>query len=293
MTAVPEEPSAPVEAAPPTLPSVPPAPSDPPAAPPVGDANGTGSTDDTGSTEQVPEDSVQAPAVRKPRTARLLVAALLLGPLLGGGIGYAVQAARPATPLPPLGVGPLHYPAEPLDAAAGAAAQGKPINIDGDLRKLLVDRPADAKALDLDGGTGWLTAGERAALFGDSEKEFKNLLRNHFRRDAVLDYQRGDLEYRIELMQFGEDDSSSASVEWSLDARSDNDAGGTIDGTSRGVYVTYKQPQHYNESTQQYYSARASAIRGNVLMQIKIFSPKPFDANEIKDLSKRQWERLK
>ncbi|WP_407913049.1 hypothetical protein [Kitasatospora sp. NE20-6] len=329
MTAVPEEPSAPVEAAPPAPPSVPPAPSDPPAAPPAGDtpagdtpagtgsdatapaetapaetapagtgddADAIGSTDSADSTGQAPEDSAQAPAARKPRTARLLIAALLLGTLLGGGTGYAVQAARPATPLPPLGVGPLHYPAEPLDAAAATAAQAKPINIDGDLRKLLVDRPADAKEWDPDrhgGVSGWLTAGERSALFGNSEREFKQLLQNHFRRDAVLAYHRGDVEYRIELMQFGEDDTGAASSLWKIEPQSDTDRSVPIDGTLSGAYMVHTQPDHYSDSTEQYYSAEAGAVRGSVIMMIKIFSPKPVDANEIKDLSKRQWERLK
>ncbi|MEV6211436.1 hypothetical protein [Kitasatospora sp. NPDC051914] len=232
-------------------------------------------------------------AARTPRTARLLLAAVLLGPVLGAGVGYAVQAARPQTPLPPLAVDTLHYPTAPLDPALAAAAEPKPLAIDGDLRKLLVDRPAGAQEWDNNGfgdASGWLRAGDKAMLVGNSEREFRRLMQYHFRRDALLAYRRGDVLYRIELIQFGPDDVGPATLAYTINVPED---GGKIDGTVNGQYEAPKKASHYAESTEQYYYGLATAVRGSVVMRITVFSPNPVDANEIKDLAKRQWERLK
>ncbi|MEY9949965.1 hypothetical protein [Kitasatospora sp. GAS1066B] len=102
------------------------------------------------SAEPVAEPAAEPVADQRPwrrsRTALLLVGALLLGPLLGGGVGYAIQAQRPPTPLPPIQPVTLpSYPAVHLDPQASAAIAPKPLAIDGDLRPLLVPRPAGAQ----------------------------------------------------------------------------------------------------------------------------------------------------
>ncbi|PBC78497.1 hypothetical protein BX265_3269 [Streptomyces sp. TLI_235] len=247
---------------------------------------------ETAATTGPVEPARAASPARPPRTARLLLAVVLLGPLLGAGVGYAVQAARPATPLPPLSVDTLHYPAEPLDPAAAAAAEPKPLAIDGDLRKLLVGRPADAEDWDDYGvaGTGWLTAGGKAMMLGDSAAEYRRLMQHHFRRDAMLAYHRGDVDYRIELIQFGADDMASVDGAFTILVPRN---GGALDGTVNGHYEAPREPEHYADSTEQFYYARATAVRGTVVMHIEMFSPNPVDGGEIKELAMRQWERLK
>ncbi|MEW1909874.1 hypothetical protein AB0442_15665 [Kitasatospora sp. NPDC085895] len=272
---------------------------------PASPDTGTEASTDTGTeagtgtgtgTETETETEAAAPVApgRAPRTARLLLAAVVLGPVLGAGIGYAVQAARPETPLPPLAVETLHYPAQSLDPAAAAAAEPKPLAIDGDLRKLLIGRPADAEEWDNygygDTGVGWLGAGDKAMMVGDSAGEFRRLMQHHFRRDALLAYRRGDVHYRIELIQFGADDIGSAASAFTIVVPQN---GGTIEGTVNGHYEAPAEPEHYADSTEEYYSAQATAVRGSVVMRIEMFSPKPVDGQEIKNLAIRQWERLK
>ncbi|MFD9125634.1 hypothetical protein [Kitasatospora sp. NPDC059571] len=233
------------------------------------------------------------PRVRGPRTARLLLAALLLGPVLGAGIGYAVQAGRPPTPLPPLGTGPLAYPQARLDAKDAAALEPKPLNIDGDLRKLLIDRPAGTQDWDNYGegnAAGWLTAGSKAMSFGDSAREFRSLMAADFRRDAFLAFSRGDTHYRIELMQFADSGINAGVTAWTIKFPEE---GGAIPGTANGYYSAPHRQEHYDDSTETFYYGQATARRGTVVMRIYIYSPNPVDANELKDLATRQWERLK
>jgi hypothetical protein len=230
---------------------------------------------------------------RRLGTARLLLVAAVLGPVIGAGVGYTVQALRPPTPLPPLAVGPLSYPSAPLDAAAAAAAEPKPLNIDGDLRRLLIDRPAGTEEWDnYEHGTtaGWLTAGDKAMSYGNSGKQFRSLLYDGFRRDAYLAFSRGETHYRVELIQFGPDDISAGASSWMISVPVD---GGTIPGTASGYYSAPRKPEHYDDSTETYYYGLATARRGSVIMRISVYSPNPVDANELKDLATRQWERLK
>ncbi|MER5638371.1 hypothetical protein ABT095_15600 [Kitasatospora sp. NPDC002227] len=241
--------------------------------------------------EQEQEQEQEQPKPQRGRTARLLVAALLLGPLAGAGVGYAVQAARPATALPPLAVAAPAYPSAALDAKAAAEAAPKALNIDGDLRKLLIAKPADAESWDDFGRgelNGWLSVGEKAMNYGGADREFGRLLSGGFRRDALVVWKKGDTKYEVELIQYAAGHASSA-VD-AVDSRPSDVH--PIEGTSTGFYSAAKTPKTYAESTEQYYAGTAVAHRGDVVMRISVFSPNPVDENELKDLAKRQWERL-
>ncbi|WP_441251045.1 hypothetical protein [Kitasatospora sp. McL0602] len=226
------------------------------------------------------------------RTARLLVAALLLGPVLGAGVGYTVQATRRPTPLPPLQVSMPTYPDSVLDAKAAAEAAPKPLGIDGDLRKLLIAKPADAGSWDNYGRgdmSGWISPGEKAMTYGKADREFTSLLADGFRRDAIVAWEKNDVKYRIELIQYASDHTADAIS--SVNALSEADAH-PLDGTSTGYYTAPATQMTYAESTEQYYYGRAVARRGDVVMRISLFSPGQVNADELQDLAKRQWERL-
>ncbi|MDH6112069.1 hypothetical protein P3T36_004954 [Kitasatospora sp. MAP12-15] len=246
-------------------------------------------TDTDPGTDTTPPPVVRA---RRPRTAVLLVGALLLGPLLGGGIGYAIQANRPPTPLPPLQLTVLpKYPSVTLDPKAAADAAPKPLAIDGDLRKLLLSKPADAQDWD-DGyvsGDGWETVGELARSHGSAAEQFRYLLAQGLRRTAIATWQRGATKYRIQLMQYGPDSAAGAiSGVW----RSDSDASLTFANGMEGGYGAPTTPQEYTDTTEQYYYGVAEARRGGVLMMIELFSPAQVNADEVRDLAQAQWERL-
>ena len=99
----------------------------------------------------VPEGAEAEPAParkRRVRTGTLFAGALVLGVLGGVGTGYAVQAGRPATPLPPLALTePRYAPAGVYQGFAPAtlpASQDDATLTDGDLTKLLLPIPPGA-----------------------------------------------------------------------------------------------------------------------------------------------------
>ncbi|WP_405018554.1 hypothetical protein OHV05_17695 [Kitasatospora sp. NBC_00070] len=237
----------------------------------------------------------QPPAApRRPLgTGRLLLAALLVGPLLGGSVGYAVQAARPATPLPGLPVAAPQYPTAPADEKAVADGTLKPLEIDGDLRKLLITKPDGAEDWDNYGrgdDSGWISAGERAMSYGNSDNVFRRMLREGFRRDAIVTWRKGETRWRVELIQYQSDKASSAG-QLALE-RDDNGATTPLPGTASGVYLTPPEAHTYVESTEKYYFGQALARRGDLVMRISVYAPAQVNADELKDVAKRQWERL-
>ncbi len=231
---------------------------------------------------------------RRPRTAVLLVGALLLGPLLGGGVGYAIQAGRPPTPLPPLQLSvSLKYPAGVLDPKAAAAAAPQPLSIDGDLRKLLLTKPDDAKDWNnfgYESGDGWESVGDMARSSGRSANAFKNLLQDGVRRTALAAWQKGDVKYRISLVQYFSDSSQNAIDETALGQGSKGFQ--TFGGGMEGGYGAPTDVRTYAETNETFYYGYANTRRGDVMVSIEVFAPSQVNADEVKDLAKRQWERL-
>ena len=90
------------------------------------------------------------------RTSTLFGAAVFAGVIGGVGTGYAIQAARPATPLPPLAqTQPQYAPAAVYQGIAQTmlpSAQDDAALTDGDLTKLLLPMPSGATA----NPSGWL-----------------------------------------------------------------------------------------------------------------------------------------
>ncbi|WP_030242729.1 hypothetical protein [Streptomyces sp. NRRL S-350] len=272
------EPAEPVPAAP-AAPAVPPPPPMPPAAEP---SQALPPAEPGDLLEAGPDREPRAP--RRPRPVRLAAYALVLGALAGGGVGYAVQAQRPPTPLPPLQVAHPSYPAAAVDPAALAAEQPAPPAIDGDLTKLLLTAPEGSTAwFDYPDKPSWVSVGEIAERSGDAVYEFKDLASRGFRRAAEVDWKKDDVRYRVSLLQFAPEDADQArSVSWEPFAG---------DGANGG-YKVESSPRHWAESTDQYYYGQAVAKRGSLQMTVEVFATAPVNADTLKDLAKRQWERL-
>ncbi|MFG2819480.1 hypothetical protein ACGFX4_08650 [Kitasatospora sp. NPDC048365] len=241
--------------------------------------------------EGAPAEDEPKPA-RRLSTGRLLLAAALLGPVVGAGVGYAVQASRPATPLPELAAVKLAYPADRVDPKALAAAAPQPLNIDGDLRDLLLKRPDGTEEWGSAGARGgWLDAADYAESFGDSRATFTRLLDNGFRRAATVGWKSGGTEYRIRLIQYRSDSASSA-TSWN-DYGSTTDAEvGKIPGNPQSRLVIGNKPNHYAQSTEEYYRGEATARKGDLIMEITVFAPSRVDRAQLEDIAKRQWERI-
>ncbi|MET8629089.1 hypothetical protein ABZW30_36055 [Kitasatospora sp. NPDC004669] len=228
-----------------------------------------------------PEAAPRAP--RRPRPVLLSTCALVLGALAGGGVGYAIQAQRPPTPLPKLQVARPSYPALVVDPTAFAAEQPAPPAIDGDLRKLLISAPDGSGPWgDLPDKPSWMSAGDLADHSGRPGPVFKDLLSTGFRRAVEVDWKKDDIRYRVLLTQYAPDHSDEAKSH-----RAEPFADG-----ANGGYTVYNVPRYWSDSNDQYYYGFATAKRGTVQMTVEIFSPKQVDSGALKDLAKQQWERL-
>ncbi|WP_224285663.1 hypothetical protein, partial [Streptomyces sp. LS1784] len=214
----------------------------------------------------------------------LTACALVLGALAGGGVGYAVQAQRPPTPLPPLQVAHPSYPADTVDPAALAAEQPKPLSIDGDLTKLLISAPEGSTPWgDYPDKPSWISIGELAEESGKTATRFKDLASHGFRRAAEVDWKQDGVRYRVQLVQYTAEHADEAkSVDWRQQF---------AEGANGG-YKVETEPDHWAESTEQYYYGEAIAKRGTVQMTIEVFGTQPVNPDTLKDLAKRQWERL-
>ncbi|MFF0413044.1 hypothetical protein ACFYUY_21705 [Kitasatospora sp. NPDC004745] len=232
-----------------------------------------------------PEQAPRAP--RRPRPVLLTVCGLVLGTLAGGGVGYAVQAQRPPTPLPPLQVARPSYPAVVVDPTAFAAEQPRPLAIDGDLLKLLMSAPQGSGPWgDYPDKPSWVSVGELAERAGNSVREFKDLNSRGFRRAAEVDWKKDDVKYRVSLIQYAPENASEAKLRASL-----SHLLSFADGANGG-YKVEDQPSRWAETTDQYYYGVAVAQRGTVLMSVEVFGTKPVNPDVVKDLAKQQWERL-
>ncbi|GGT55284.1 hypothetical protein [Streptomyces purpureus] len=227
------------------------------------------------------------------RTALLIAAAALLGITGGTAVGYTIQAGRAPTPLPPLNQPALAYPAKPLPPGVVADHQ---VRTDGDLRKLLLPRPAGAREPEERWlREGWMGADEYAEDFVRPNGALAYQLELGIRRTAVTSWDTGaDRSIVISLTQYRPGDSVGA-VEHGDGLRADaaDDAGGdgeAVKGSGNGRY--YVLPVWQKAGYEDLYEARAYVHRGDVLVEIHIFDSKKISGADIRTLAERQLERL-
>lgn len=237
---------------------------------------------------------------RRGRTTLLIAVAAVLGVLAGAGTGYKIQQDRPETPLPPLAQPKLiQPPGAAAPAAPLTAADDHLVKTDGDLRKLLLERPAGAKDSDLaEGEDGWMSLAEYASDFEEPDHVFRDMSTNDFRRAAVARWSSGShTETALHLLQF-RDETHAYAVEMledqqeymPLDKYAGN-AGTAIPGDSDGHVWVYSKPET-KEGYEPVYVARGLARRGDIVMEVWVLSSEPISTATILDVSKRQLERL-
>jgi hypothetical protein len=241
------------------------------------------------------------------RTALLLAAAVLAGTLGGVTYGYAEQAGEPPSPLPPLNQPGLAHPEKPLPADEApeplSAAQDRRVKTDGDLRKLLVSRPAGAVDAELGyGEEGWLAPYELAADTGAPEEMLSYVLEHGLRRTAFTSWSEQDSSATgtvilIYLFQF-RNDATAGSVDYleSEQVATVVGAGGDVRsvplaGSADGR--AYFPGEPYEEAgLPPVYQAIAIARRGDIVMEVHQMDSSPIEEADLTKLAERQLERL-
>ncbi|WP_234439766.1 hypothetical protein [Streptomyces bicolor] len=243
---------------------------------------------------EVPEARAAARPRRRGRTALLISAAAVIGLVGGTCAGYLVQADRAPTKLPPLSQPTLKQSAgeapEPL-----SAARDRRVKTDGDLRKLLLKKPAGAKdAQWLEGLDGWMDLAGYAGTFEGADQIFANLVSDEFRRAAVTGWQSGSSTVEIRLVQFRQeeavaaDDIGDKNLYWGENASTES---WPVPGTGDGMAHVHSEPET-EVGYMPLYSADAYAWRGDIAMEIWVYDSKPITKKRIMDLAERQMERL-
>ncbi|MFH9399153.1 hypothetical protein ACH4JS_05115 [Streptomyces sp. NPDC017638] len=218
----------------------------------------------------------------------------MLGLISGLCAGYLVQAGREPTGLPPL--------SQPrLEQAAGEApgplpaARDREVRTDGDLRRLLLEKPDGAGGAGFAvGGSGWLDLTGLAQSYDEPATAYNWLLDEEFRRAAMVGWREGGTRtVEIRLLQFRQEEVLGARDE-AQDGSYQNywaDVGvWAIPGTGDGKVYIHRKPR--DRGGARLYQAEAHAWRGDISLQIWMNDTEPIPKKAIVDLAKRQMERL-
>lgn len=302
MESVPPKPSEEPEGAPPP-------PEDEPAAPtasapaPAGGEPSPDAPAEAGPGTAGDETDAAAPAHRpRGRTSLIIASAALLGVVAGVATGYTVQADREPTPLPPLSQAKLSYPEKyvPEDEWEPIPAKhDRRVKTDGDLRKLLLDKPKGAReALFGTSPDGWIPLTSYAAEFEASAHMLQEFTEGDIRRVAGTAWDSG--QYRmttVRLVQFHDLVHRSAlthAAGQQLYMPGDQYAasdGRPFGGPDNGLYWVDEAPQE-KAGYLPTYRNRAVAWRGDIMLDIFIQDVRPISAKDIRELAERQLERL-
>ncbi|MED7825094.1 hypothetical protein [Streptomyces chiangmaiensis] len=230
------------------------------------------------------------------RTALLIAVAAVLGIVAGTCTGYVVQAGREPTKLPSLSQPALRQAKgqapEPL-----SAERDRRVKTDGDLRRLLLKKPAGAKDAEwLEGSDGWLDLAGYADYYEQPDKAFGDLVGDEFRRAAITGWEVGDSDtVEILLIQFRQEegvaaaDSAADGQYWGRSQ--DGTQSWNIPGTGDGMAYVHTVPER-ETGYLPLYNAEAYAWRGDIAMEITVYSSKPISKKTIMSLAEQQMERL-
>ncbi|MER7908497.1 hypothetical protein [Streptomyces sp. NPDC096068] len=255
--------------------------------------------------DAVPEAPAEVTATARPRrrvlrTVGLIAVAAVIGLVGGTAVGYGVQAQREPTALPPLNQPDLAHPkplpkgqkAKPLPASEDLRAKAQ-----GDLRKLLLPKPAGAKKAEYTDADGWMDVSRFASAFNRPSQALDHQLDLGIRRVAVTSWATGEhREVEIRLVQYRASDVHGAAefVEDQQGYMPDEDfaesEGRELKGSSNGRYYVF--PVKRKAGYLDLYEARAYFYRGDVAVEIFVVDTKKVSQNDIRSLAERQLGRL-
>ncbi|MFG2600383.1 hypothetical protein [Streptomyces sp. NPDC048462] len=232
----------------------------------------------------------------------IVAIAAVLGIAGGTAVGYGVQAERAPTPLSALAQPDLAYPAKAADRLPDPlpAAQDRRVRTDGDLRKLVIPRPAgwsenkDASFVQ----DGWTEVEDYALDFEGEDFMFGRLLESDVRRIASATWKKG--EYRtvyLSLVQFASGTGTPAAEHAEAqrmympdEKRGAGNSGDAIKGSLNGRYYVYEVDR--KPGYLPLYRARAVFDRGDVMVDIHLSDTRSISKKDIRTLAERQLERL-
>ncbi|MGY0024961.1 hypothetical protein [Streptomyces sp. cg35] len=234
------------------------------------------------------------PARRRGRTTLLIACAAVLGAVAGVCTGFVVQAGRAPDPLPPLAQ-------KKVTQAGGTARQvfaatgDHRVRTDGDLRKLLVARPAGTQKSD--SVQGWRNQYGYANDFEEPDYMFSELSDGSFRRAALIAWEKGRSATEVHLVQFrdaeqlGSREFLSSQQSYMGEREWAGNDGEPIPGSTDGRVYVFDRPQT-KPGYLPWYRARALASRGDIVMDIWFYDTKPIPKKTAMNLAERQLERL-
>ncbi|MFB7517588.1 hypothetical protein [Streptomyces sp. NPDC056144] len=253
------------------------------------------------------EETAPAPPGARPRrrrrllrTAGLLATAAVLGAVGGTAVGYGVQAQREPVALPPLNQPGLAYPkplpkgqkAKPLPASEDLQAKAQ-----GDLRKLVLPRPAGTKESEFSSGDGWMEVSRFASHFKQPGGALGYQLDLGIRRIAATSWvTEDDIATEIRLVQYRSNDGLGAAdfVDDQQAYMPDEDYAGSegtaLKGSADGRYYVF--PVQRKAGYLDIYEARAYFHRGDIAVEIFVAGTKKISGKYIRSLAERQLERL-
>jgi hypothetical protein len=219
----------------------------------------------------------------------------VLGLVAGACAGYLIQADRVPTKLPSLSqpvIKQAKGEPEPLSAARDAR-----LRTDGDLRKLLLKKPAGAEDAEwLTGTDGWLDQASYAESYEKPAGAFEHASDEEFRRAAVVGWETGgDSSVEIRLVQYRQEESLAAEESNSNNqywaGRKSGTRSWALPGTRDGRAYVHSRPET-KAGYLPVYDAEAYAWRGDVCLEIYVTGTKPVTKATIMRLAERQLERL-
>jgi hypothetical protein len=222
----------------------------------------------------------------KRRSGLLFSSAVVVGLVGGAGSGFAMQKGRAATPLPPV----PHALAQAVGPAAAAPPDPKTddgAKLDGDLRELLLAKPAGAHdPADLP-AREWITLGELAEYWGRPDRTFEKLNREHFRRAAGVIWELADgTSVEIDLVQF----RTSADAQTFFEGIGFPAEATTlpVEGTATG-YVS----RDTGKRSDGYFTGYGLVRHGNVVEQVFVNRKQdPPALDDVMKVTKEQADRL-
>ncbi|MFI7342330.1 hypothetical protein ACIBUY_30860 [Streptomyces sp. NPDC050085] len=219
----------------------------------------------------------------------------MLGVVAGVCTGYVVQAGREPDPLPPLAQQKVGQAKDTKAPVALSAAEDHRVKTDGDLRKLLVPRPAGTQK---SGGVqGWVDQYGYAGDYKEPGRMFADLSDDSFRRSAVTEWKKGQSTTEVHLIQFRDTEKLSSrnflsgQLTYMSDSEWAGNGGEPVPGSSNARVYVFDHPRT-EAGYLPLYEARALGARGDIVMDLWFFDTKPIPKKTAMALAKRQLERL-